>query len=248
MLLPELGLRTERYDEVSTFRLEASVEGTANRLKSDVDLLGRLQPDRRWVLAKWDFEATQFLEPLLNPRGWSDPSTPGSSTLAHEISLSSNGQWSFDRRLIPQASQVIGGLFSVRGYKNSAATGDSVVVGSLEYRFYLARSLPVRKRPFRLPFLGDVRAVPQQAYGRADWDLVFRAFADVGHTWRYDAPDNSPEGDDTLIGVGVGLELRLGGHLRARMDYARALKDAGPPGDENEAGDDHFHFLFSILY
>ncbi|MGH0037702.1 MAG: hypothetical protein ACQGVK_21945 [Myxococcota bacterium] len=248
LMLPELGLRSERYDQVSSFRLETSVEGTANRLKGDVALLGRLQPDRRWVLFKWDFQASHFLEPLLNPKAWADPSTPGSSTLAHEIHLSSNGQWAFDRRLIPQASQVIGGLFSVRGYDNSLATGDSVAVGTVEYRFHLARSLPVRPRPYRVPFLGDFRAVPQQAYGQADWDLVFRAFADFGHTWRYDVPSNSPEDDDTLIGAGVGLELQLGGHLRARADYARALKNAGPKGDRTKVGDDRFHFLFSILY
>lgn len=248
MLLPELGFRTERFDEVSTFFLESSVEGTANKLKNDAELLGRLQPDRRWVLAKWNLEASHYLEPLFNPKGFADPSTPASSTLAHEIYVSSNGQWSFDRRLIPQASQVIGGLFTVRGYKNSLVTGDSVAVGTVEYRFHLARSLPIRPRPFRLPFFGEFRAVPQQAYGRADWDLVFRVFTDVGATWRYDRPDNSLEGNDVLVGAGVGVELQLGGHLRARVDYARALKDAGPKGDEEKAGDDRFHFLFSILY
>jgi hypothetical protein len=248
IMLPELGLRTERYDEVSTFRLQGSVEGTANHLRKDAELLGRLEPDRRWVLAKWDFEASHYLEPLLNPSAWADPSTPASSTLAHEVAISSNGQWSFGSRLIPQASQVIGGLFSVRGYDNSLVTGDSVAVGTFEYRFHLARSLPVSARPLHLPFLGDFRAVPQQAYGRADWDLILRAFTDIGQTWRYNAPKNSPESNDLLWSAGVGVELQLGGHIRARVDYAQVLKEAGPRGDVNKVGDDHFHFLFSILY
>jgi len=248
MYLPEIGVRAERYDEISSLRAEISTQGTANRLDKDAELLGRIEPDRRWVLLLWDAEWSHYLEPVFNPGGWSDPSTPGSSTLAHEIHLATNGQWSFDRRLIPQAAQVIGGLYSVRGYKNSLSSGDSVAVGSFEYRYHLARSLPIHPKPVRLPYFGDFRLAPQQAYGRADWDLVLSAFVDAGHTWRVDVPSNSPEEDDTLIGVGVGAEFTLGGHLRARVDWGRALKSAGPQGDRTKNGDDRFHFLFSLLY
>ena len=41
-----------------------------------------------------------------------------------------------------------------------------------EYRFHLAKALPLRQAPAQLPWLGTFRWTRQQVYGRADWDLV----------------------------------------------------------------------------
>jgi len=246
LFLPEIGLRAERRTDVSSLFADVALEGPLNAVDDDeVDDLGRIDASRRWLLLRWEAGASHYLEPLLFPDGWKDPSR-WPSTLAHELSLQARGQWAFERRLVPQVSQVVGGLFSVRGYPQSLASGDSVAVGTLEYRFHLARSLPRGARPLELPFLGEFRAVPQGPYGRADWDLVVAAFADAGRTWRHDPLPF--EGDDTLVGAGVGLELQLGSHVRARVDWARALHSAGPTGDRTESGDHRFHFLFSVVY
>jgi hemolysin activation/secretion protein len=145
---------------------------------------------------------------------------------------------------------VIGGLFSVRGYPQSEATGDTVLIGSLEYRYYLARSLPISRKPVRLPFLGSVRVTPQQVYGRADWDLMLRAFADAGRSFRNRRaqPLGPSERDETLVGAGVGIELQLGSQLRARLDWARSLKAVGAGAGRVDSGNDEFHLMVNLLY
>jgi hypothetical protein len=249
LVLPTLGAHLERIDDVSSLLADVSVEGNVRNLDPrTTELLGRLGPDDRWAALLFDAEFSHFLEPLLFRRAWEDPSTPGSSKLAHEAWLSLRGQYAFDYRLIPQASMVAGGLYSVRGYPQSTAVGDTVVIGSAEYRYYLARSLPIRRRPLRLPGLGDFRTAPQEVYGSADWDLLVRAFLDVGRTERNRSPAGSSEHDQTLLGAGVGLELRLLGNLRARADWGTALLSTKGSEDDVNAGDSEFHFLFTILY
>ena len=174
-----------------------------------------------------------------------------------EVALGLRGQYAFDYRLIPQLSQVVGGLYSVRGYQQSEAVGDSVIVSSLEYRFHLPRALPIMREPLAIPLLGDFRAAPQQVYGRPDWDLTFRAFVDVGRAIR-NANGIAPgdfEDDDTLIGVGVGAEFQFRSNLRARVDWATPLtttsrnRDPNDPNHSVRFGDNsEVHLLFSILY
>ena len=93
----------------------------------------------------YDFGVSYYLEPLLFPRSFRDPSSTWSSRLSHELALGARGQYAFDYRLIPQSSQVIGGLNTVRGFPQGQAVGDSVFTGSAEYRFHIPRSLPIRR-------------------------------------------------------------------------------------------------------
>ena len=200
-----------------------------------------------------DFGFTQYLEPLFNPRAWRDPSTAASSTLAHEISLGARGQYAFGHRLIPQAEQVVGGLYSVRGYDQSSAVGDNVIIGTFEYRFHLPHSLPVNREPVQLPLLGDFRVAPQQVYGRPDWDFILRAFVDAGGTSSNKRPDRQANGiklepSEFLLGAGVGLELVIRNNFRARVDWATALRSNQSTSNEVDAGDSEFHFLFTVLY
>ncbi len=246
--LPGIGLEAEHTTEYSSFFADVFVEGTANSLDDDAELLGRVDPDDRWVLLEWTASWSHFLEPLFNRKAWEDPATPGSSTLAHELRISSTGQWAFDRRLLSQVTQVIGGQFSVRGYPQSLAVGDSVAIGSLEYRFHLARSLPLQREPLQLPGVGRFRVRPQHVYGAADWDVILSAFIDAGRTWRHDRPSDSTQQNDTLVGAGLGIELLFRQNLRARFDWGRALHSAGPLEDRTDSGDNEFHFLFSVLY
>jgi hypothetical protein len=243
------GAKIERVNEYSSLRGRLGLEvGSASGSKQDVINQGRTDADKKWFGLYWHIGVSHYLEPLLNREAWADPSTAESSTLAHEISLSFRGQYS-DDRLIPQLSQVIGGLYSVRGFEQGASVGDSVYIGSAEYRFHVPRALAIRREPIHVPLIGDFRASPQQVYGRPDWDLVLRGFVDLGYSDRNGGIDVF-ENDQLLMSAGVGLEATFKGNLRLRTDWARGIVET----HSNRAGrvkiDDtgKFHFLFSVSY
>jgi hemolysin activation/secretion protein len=253
LVLPRIGLHGERINSVSNLRLDVGAEGQVRNTRSaEIERFGRQDVDGKYATIDFNFGYSTYLEPLLFPKAWSDPESRRSSTLAHEIAIGARGQYAFNYRLIPQASQIVGGLYSVRGFQQSEAAGDSVFVGSIEYRFHVPRVLPIMRTPLELPLLGDFRVTPQQVYGRPDWDLIFRAFLDVGRAIR-NANNVGPDGfepDDTLIGMGIGAELQFRSNLRARIDWATPLTatsdepdNSVQPGDKSEV-----HLLFSILF
>ena len=246
-MMPEVGLELERFNEYSalsaSFFWEQNVGGTRD---DTLELLGRLDVDGDWNLLRWDAGFAHYIEPLIFGDAWRDPNTPMTSTLAHELSLGTRGQYAFDYRLVPQVEQVIGGLYSVRGYPNSIGTGDNVYIGTLEYRFHLPQALPIRRKPVSMPMLGDFRAAPQQVFGRADWDFIIRAFVDAGRTERNRIQPG--EFNQTLLGVGVGAELRLGRYIRARVDWGHSLKSTLTPIGFIPKGNNEVYFLFSVMY
>jgi len=261
ILEPIIGLRLDRVNLYSTLIASFSAEGGFTSIDRESAELGtgRALVDQQWALLQWNLGASHYLEPLFNPRGWRDPETQWSSTLAHEFSIGFRGQYAFDFRLLPQAAQVIGGMYSVRGFSNSLAVGDSVYVGSAEYRFHLPRALGVKPRPVQLPLIGDFRVAPQQVYGRPDWDFVIRGFIDAGQTIRNRREVAVPAIDEfnqTLVGAGVGAELILGGRIRARVDWGRGIYQktdclsiattCGGADDIDPKGE--LNFLFSLIY
>lgn len=212
----------------------------------DLTILGRSLPDDDWLTLQWGVSGYWYLEPLLNRRAWEDPSTPG-STLAHELAASFRGQYAFDYRLVPQKQQVAGGFYTVRGYDEAATVGDTTLIGTLEYRFHLPRTFTPESEPGTIPVIDKpFRYSPDQPYGRADWDLIFRAFLDVGRTINSDPLFF--EEDHTLVGTGVGLELVVLQNFSARMDWGVALRDLDTGDEEVDAGDSRFHFVFTLLY
>ena len=244
------GAKIERVNEYSSLRSRLSVEvGSAKGSNEDFSAQSRPDAAKDWVALHWNIGISHYLEPLLNREAWADPTTAESSTLAHEIALSIRGQYAFNYRLIPQISQLIGGLYSVRGFEQGASVGDSVYIGSVEYRFHLPRALSIRRQPLRLPLIGDFRASPQQVYGRPDWDLVLRGFFDVGYSDR-NGGEGVFETDQLLMSAGVGLETTFKGNMRLRADWARGIVES----HSNSAGrvkidpKGKFHFLFSIMY
>jgi hypothetical protein len=254
LVLPRGGFRAQQINAVSNFGAEFGAEGQVDSTKrDDRERLGRQNVDGYYAKLDFLFGYSTYLEPLLFPNSFRDPESRRSSTLAHELAFGFRGQYAFDYRLIPQASQIVGGLYSVRGYRQSEAVGDSVFVGSLEYRFHVPRALPIMREPLNVPLLGDFRVTPQQVYGRPDWDLTLRAFIDVGRAIRNanGVGDGTFEDDDTLLGVGIGAEFQFRSNLRARVDWATPLLSsaADGPGESLRFGEkSEVHLLFSILF
>ncbi len=246
-LLPRIGILAERRRDTSSLladvHLEFSMPGVTNTSAEGVDRLGRIDVTRDWYILRGRFEGSVFLEPLLDPLNWKDPSTPESSTLAHEVFGSVRWQYAIDSRVIPSSQIQAGGFYSVRGYPESAVSGDSGIIGSAEYRYYFARSLSVEPLP-REAFGQQFRFAPPQPYGQADWDLVLRAFADIGFV--RDTHPLSFEPDDTLIGTGVGAELRFGRSISGRVDLGFPVRDLESAGVKS--WDPRVHFSLTIVY
>jgi hemolysin activation/secretion protein len=205
----------------------------------------RVDADNNWLVFQWDLGHSFYLEPLFIPTAWRnmDIKDPDASpSLAHEMAVSFRGQYAFGDRLIPNYQQVAGGLYTVRGYPESIAAGDSILIGSLEYRFHLPQALGFDDTPGQL-FGHTFRYRPQAPYGRADWDLILKGFFDAARTI-VSSPQPGEE-DLTLLGTGVGLEFLYRRNLSVRLDWGVALEEI-----ENEvsAGSNRFHISATILY
>ncbi len=244
-LLPYAGVELEKQAEWYNVFGRVTFDFNPNAASaSQVDLnrLGRLLPDKNWVLMRWDLYGSVYLEPLFNRSGWGDPTSPKSSTLAHEFAVGLRGQYAFDNRLIPQHQQVIGGLYTVRGYPQSLVASDNAVIVNAEYRLHIPRLLGLDPEPptlFRKPF----RVAPQWVYGRPDWDLIVRGFFDYGRVVQSDKLFF--ERDFTLMGAGAGVEVEYRRYIMARLDWGYALRDVGSLVDE---GDTEWHFVLTVLY
>ena len=245
-LLPTVGARLERSTEIASTRAEIGFEfnlpDVSDTDKDELDALGRLDPDDSWLAFQWDLSHSIYLEPLLFRNRWEDTGPGGLPTLAHELALSVRGQYAFDARLVPNYEQVVGGLYTVRGYDESIVAGDTVVVASAEYRFHLPQALAYDPNPGELwgrPF----RWRPQQPYGRADWDLILKGFFDIGRTINNDR--KSFESDETLIGTGVGVEFQFRRNLTLRVDWGFVLDEVE---GKAEVGDNRVHFVGTILF
>lgn len=213
---------------------------------SEMSSLGRTGiTEEDYSVITGNVSQTFFLEPIIYGQEWEDPSTPGSSTLAHEIQLSGRGQWSVLNRLISQETFIAGGMNTVRGYPESAASGDNGIMGSFEYRFHVPRILPVDPDPQKI--LGqEFKLSPKQAFDQPDWDFVLSAFVDAARTDNHDQPGVSEGPDNELLSTGAGAELIVLEHFRAQAYWGYALKDL--ENGEAEAGDDELHFLFQLSY
>lgn len=252
--LPYVGLRLDRRTDTATTLASVNFEfnwsGVAGT-SENLDALGRTDSEDSWAAFQWDVSQSIFLEPLLIPSKWRDIQN-GSPTLAHEVVFSFKGQYAFDNRLIPSFEQTVGGLYTVRGYRESAVAGDGIIVGSAEYRFHVPKAFKKGYQPgpdgrVQEPgtFFGDqFRWVPQQPYGSADWDLILKSFIDVGRTIISDVPGGEEE--ETLIGAGLGVELQVKSNFSLRLDWGVALEDV--ESAEIKAGSNRLHFLATILF
>ncbi len=255
MFLPSVGFRLEKANDREQFsgvvRVEWLDDHVADTSHGDLRRFGRFQPDTEWVVVRWNLSEAFFLEPLLNPEAWEDVDTPETSTLAHEVALRFKGQHSLGHRLIPSAESTVGGVYSVRGYPESVVAGDTVYVGTVEYRYHIPKALrpsgsfdeprePVHilGKPFRFR--------PQHVYGRTDWDFVIKTFFDIAKANMYDRLDPPLEENRLLMGTGVGFELRILRNLSVQLDYGVALR--GIDEREVDAGDQRVHVIATLSF
>ncbi len=246
--IPFFGARAERSTvRASTnaeVRIESNLAGVAGTAsENDLNALGRLFVDREWTTLKWDVSQSFYLEPLIHGSAWSDPEAPEYKTrLAHEVALSFRGQHSFGDRLIPQEESTLGGLYTIRGYPESAVAGDSMTMFSAEYRFHLPRALGIRENQTTSLFGKPFHWRADQRYGRPDWDLVLKGFFDVGRVTNSDR--QSFERDESLSSVGFGVDFVFRRNVSVRFDWGFALEDAGT----TKSGDDRLHIVATLLF
>ncbi len=242
---PYLGLRLERATDLATTLGDVKVIGFITGTDiTNLEGLGTFMPTRDPVVLQYNFSHSFFLEPLLDAQNFAT----GKSTLAHELYFGMRGQYAFDNRLFPQGQTVAGGLFSVRGYPESIVAGDSTIIATAEYRFHVPRIFPVQNDPTKTPFLWDksFRYSPQTAYGRPDWDLIFRAFTDVGQVDI--SARQGYESNRTLWGTGVGMELQIKQNFNFRVDWGIPLNGIQDLGVRTGPDSSRVHFTATILY
>jgi hypothetical protein len=236
--IPSVGLRLERVTPAATTQASLSYEENlpdiAHTRKSQLPPLGRLQADSTWSAVKWNARESFFLEPLLSPSGTE-------TTLAHEVVLGFRGQWT-PNRLVPQEEEVAGGLYSVRGYPESDAVGDTVLIGNVEYDLHVPRLFAPKLEPSKLPLLGNFRFSPPQKSVAPDWDFIVRPFFDVGRT--VNNHYLSIEQNETLAGAGIGAELQIRRNLSVRCDWGVALKST----QDTYAGSNRLDFVLTLTY
>lgn len=257
-IIPSIGLRAERITDVSALTAGLAFELQDSSLASfdDAELqrLGRPNVDKDWQLLKFDVAQSFHIEPLISDIFWGTGDT-GPITLAHEISVGMRGQFAFGDRVIANEQDVVGGLYTVRGYPESIAAGDGTIVGTLEYRYHVPRawavSAPGYKGDRKLNFFNrtggsDFRYAPTEAFGFTDWDLILKAFVDAGQT---DVSDPvAGEADETLIGAGLGVEFQFKRNVQARLDWGMALSDVDTGSEPVDSGDNRVHFVLTVSY
>lgn len=242
-LLPSFGFRFERNTDTMMTTIDTSIEFNMPDLADtpdgfDLDALGRADSSDDFAILSWNIDHSMFLEPWLDSKNFKD----GKSTLAHEFYLGFRGQYAFDARLVPNFEGVMGGFYTVRGYEESERAGDNLYLFTTEYRLHIPRMLGTHDQVGKDFFGNPFRWHPQEAYGRPDWDLIARAFLDVGYSQINDPL--SFEDDETMIGAGVGLEFQFKRYVNVRVDMGVPLQST----DETDAGQPRIHFSATLLY
>jgi len=245
-LLLSLGLRADRQTQTqssyASLSLETNLAGLANTDSSELPGLGRSEVDRDWVSLNGWVSHAFFIEPLINP-AWGK--ADNGSTLANQIYLSLRGQFILgDHRVAPGFTNVIGGLYTVRGYPESYASADNGILFTAEYRVHPTR-LFAPGPPGEL-FGSTFRYRPERSLGSADWNLLLRAFFDAGHTWHNDRL--AFESNQTLVSTGIGCELSFKTNAVLRIDWGIALRDTDNGSDEVDAGDSRLHVVFTLSF
>lgn len=255
--LTNVGARLSHNTDVQSLEADVGFEipflDVSDTEKANLGRFGRLSPSTDWLIFQWSGSYSFYLEPLLRPSRWRnwDPENPSTWPVpTHEMFLGLRGQYAFDDRLIPNYQQVAGGMYTVRGYPESIVAGDSLVIGTVEYRFHLPQALGFERDPKPLFGTEPFRWKPQGPYGRADWDLILKAFVDAA---RVDVSRAAAgEQAHTLVGTGIGAEFVFRRNFNLRIDWGVALEEVqeadNPDFDGVSSGSNRFHISATILF
>jgi hemolysin activation/secretion protein len=261
LFTPYLNMKLDRLTETAATSFQVGVEtnlaSVAGTTPEDIFPLGRLQTDVNYVMLKFEFSQSMYLEPLFFRHDYDAGQNWRRSTRAHEVSLTVRGQEILDdKRVIPQKQLAIGGLYSVRGYPESVSGGDNVAYLSAEYRYHIPRSFRPyadgdtrrKARPetppsyFGQPFYWR----PGQVYGLPDWDLIFRTFFDAGYT--NIVRPRPEESDRKLMSSGFGFEFQAASRLTLRADWGLVLHRVKTGNADVPFGSSRVHFSASFMW
>lgn len=142
--------------------------------------------------------------------------------LAPDTLILVRGVLQFADRALPPVEQFgLGGLSTVRGYRQDAILGDSGVLGTAEVRIPILRGQ-----------VFNDSAVLQIA-----------PFVDVGTAWNRSGFENPDP--RTLAGIGLGLRLQIGSRLSARFDWGVPLVSIDSTRDTWQERGLYFSLLFT---
>jgi len=128
-------------------------------------------------------------------------------------------QLSFDS-LLPIEQFSVGGVETVRGYRQNQLVADNGIFGSIEVRF------PLIRQP---DGIGTLQLAP---------------FFDIGTAWNNQGKLPSP---NTLASIGVGLRWQLGSYFWARLDWGIPLIDVSHKGNSLQDNGISFSLTYSPL-
>lgn len=122
--------------------------------------------------------------------------------------------------LVPLEQFRLGGIDSVRGYRQDLLLGDNGVFAGAEVRIPLFRIQPID---------GVVQLTP---------------FIDLGTVWNSDEVEID---QDFLSAVGIGLNFSAGNSFNARLDWGIPLNDIDNQGDSLQEDGIHFSINYNFL-
>ena len=228
-VLPSFGSRFERSTDTTNTNIQISIETNLAELAGtdadQINKLGRLDVDRTWTTLQWDASHSFYLDPLFYGARWNDTEQPGQPPPSPtKLPSRSAARRRLTAAWLPGFEQVVGGLYTVRGYPESVVAGDTVIVGSVEYRLHVPQAFGYDPNPGTL-FGETFRYQPQQPYGRADWDLILKGFVDGGAT--INSHKKSYENDETLWGTGFGAEFLYKRNFSVRRTHGWGIAQSG---------------------
>ncbi len=240
-VIPYAGARVEDYQPTFDYVAGLTAEGgVTSASRTTLAQMGRANPDPDFVILQPNVQGSFYLEPLIDSANFD----AGRSTLAHELYFSFRGQWALGYRMIPQFEEAAGGFYTVRGYPEAVIAGDSVFLGTAEYRFHVARALGVAPNPTKIKVFGDpFRVLPEQPYQRPDWDCILRGFIDLGQVIQ--SSKIAGEYNNALVGVGAGIEFQIRQNIDIRGDYGVALAGLS---NGVKSGSSRFNLVVTLLY
>ena len=139
-----------------------------------------------------------------------------------QIIFRTDYQWA-NQDLLPLEKLSIGGISTVRGYRENLLTRDNGLIVSLEWR------IPITK----------VRLLSDEP---EDGQIEIMPFFDYGRSWNTDSETPDPK---DISSLGLGLSWRPNQNMSAQLYWGYALRNIPDPDDKDALQDNGIHFEFS---